>query len=71
MNDLDGVLEEFHRIVGIDKLKCIHLNDSMMEFNSRKDRHAKIGKGTIGLEAIKKYYKSLPVKRTAILFRNP
>lgn len=53
VNDLDGVLEEFDNIVGIDKLKCIHLNDSMMEFNSRKDRHAKIGEGTIGLERIK------------------
>lgn len=54
VNDLDGVLEEFDNIVGIDKLKCIHLNDSMMEFNSRKDRHAKIGEGTIGLDAIEK-----------------
>lgn len=53
VKDLDGVLEEFDDIVGIDRLKAIHLNDSMMEFNSRKDRHAKIGEGTIGLEAIK------------------
>ncbi len=53
VKNLDGVLEEFDDIIGIDKLKCIHLNDSMMEFNSRKDRHAKIGEGTIGLEAIK------------------
>ena len=54
VNDLDGVLEKFDDIVGIDKLKCIHLNDSMMEFDSRKDRHAKIGEGTIGLEAMEK-----------------
>ncbi|MCF6466109.1 deoxyribonuclease IV [Clostridium sp. Cult2] len=53
VNDLDGVLEEFDNIIGLDKLKAIHLNDSMMEFNSKKDRHAKIGEGTIGLEAIK------------------
>lgn len=52
VNDLDGVLERFDNIVGIGKLKAIHLNDSMMEFNSRKDRHAKLGEGTIGLEAI-------------------
>ncbi len=53
VNDLDGVLEEFDYIIGLDRLKAIHLNDSMMEYNSRKDRHAKIGEGTIGLEAIR------------------
>ncbi|KPU27104.1 endonuclease IV [Caloranaerobacter sp. TR13] len=52
VNELDNVLEEFDKIIGIDKLKAIHLNDSMKEFGSRKDRHEKIGKGTIGLEAI-------------------
>ncbi|KGG80328.1 endonuclease IV [Caloranaerobacter azorensis H53214] len=52
VNELDNVLEEFDRIIGIDRLKAIHLNDSMKEFGSRKDRHEKIGKGTIGLEAI-------------------
>ena len=54
VNNLDNVIEEFDNIVGIEKLKCIHLNDSMKEFDSRKDRHEKIGNGTIGLEAIKK-----------------
>lgn len=53
VNNLDGVLEEFDVIIGLDKLKAIHLNDSMMEFNSNKDRHATIGKGTIGVDAIK------------------
>lgn len=53
VNELDNVLEEFDDIVGIEKLKCIHLNDSMREFGSRKDRHEKIGQGTIGLKAIK------------------
>lgn len=52
VNDLDNVLEEFDKIIGLDKLKAIHLNDSKMPFNSNKDRHEKIGKGTIGLEAI-------------------
>lgn len=52
VNDLDSVLEEFDKYVGIEKLKAIHLNDSMMEFDSKKDRHEKIGEGTIGLEAI-------------------
>lgn len=53
VNDLDGVLGEFDDIIGLEKLKAIHLNDSMVEFDSGKDRHAKIGEGTIGLEAIK------------------
>lgn len=53
VNNLDGVLEEFDKHIGIDKLKAIHLNDSLVEFASKKDRHAKIGEGTIGLDAIK------------------
>ncbi len=52
VNHLDDVLEEFDSIVGLEKLKAIHLNDSMMPFASNKDRHAKIGEGTIGLDAI-------------------
>ena len=52
VNDLDGVLEEFDKIIGLDKLYAIHLNDSKNPFNSHKDRHEKIGEGAIGLEAI-------------------
>lgn len=49
--DLNGVLEEFDRVIGISRLKAVHLNDSMNERGARKDRHAKIGKGKIGLDA--------------------
>lgn len=49
VNDLDGVLEEFDRVLGLDLLKAVHLNDSMMPFGSRKDRHAAVGEGEIGL----------------------
>ncbi len=52
VNDLDGVLEEFDAIIGLDRLKAIHLNDSKMPFASNKDRHEKIGLGTIGMDAI-------------------
>lgn len=52
VNDFDGVLEEFDRILGIKLLRAIHFNDSMMPFGSHKDRHAQIGKGEIGLEAL-------------------
>ncbi|GAB6167894.1 deoxyribonuclease IV [Clostridium carnis] len=52
VNNLDGVLDEFDRIIGLDKLKAIHLNDSKNPFKSHKDRHEKIGEGFLGLEAI-------------------
>lgn len=54
VNDLDGVLEEFDRIIGLDKLKAIHINDSMNERGAHKDRHQKIGEGTIGIEAFER-----------------
>ena len=52
VNDLDSVFEEFDRIIGLDRLKAIHLNDSMNPLGSHKDRHARIGEGEIGLEAL-------------------
>lgn len=52
VNNLDGVIEEFDRIIGLNYLKAIHLNDSMNVCNSHKDRHEKIGSGEIGLSAL-------------------
>ncbi len=52
--DLDGVLNRFDRIIGLDKLKAIHLNDSQNPLGAHKDRHAKIGEGYIGFEALKR-----------------
>lgn len=54
VNNLEGVLNEFDRIIGLEKLHAIHLNDSKNPFNSRKDRHENIGRGYIGFEAIAK-----------------
>ncbi len=51
VNDLDGVLEEFDRVLGIEKLRAVHLNDSKNPLGSRKDRHECIGEGTIGIDA--------------------
>ena len=51
VNDLDGVLREFDEIIGLDRLKAVHLNDSLNPRGARKDRHACIGEGHIGLEA--------------------
>lgn len=54
VNNLDGVLEEFDKVIGLDRLKAVHFNDSMNECGAHKDRHEKIGKGKIGLEAMKR-----------------
>lgn len=51
-NDLDGVLAEFDRTIGLERLRAIHLNDSVFGYASHKDRHAKIGEGGLGTEAI-------------------
>lgn len=52
VNDLEGVVEQFDHIIGLDRLKAIHLNDSLNGCGSHKDRHACIGAGKIGLEAL-------------------
>lgn len=54
VNNLDGVLEEFDRVVGLERLKAIHLNDSKNPFNAHKDRHEKIGAGYIGKDAFER-----------------
>ncbi len=54
VNNLDGVLEEFDKIIGLDRLKAIHINDSRNPFESHKDRHEKIGEGSIGTEAFER-----------------
>ena len=54
VGDLDGVLGEFDRVVGLDRLKAVHANDSMNARGAHKDRHEKIGKGKIGLEAFRR-----------------
>ncbi|MDR0914635.1 MAG: deoxyribonuclease IV [Oscillospiraceae bacterium] len=54
VNNLDGVLHEFDDVVGLTRLKAVHLNDSKNIFESHKDRHEKIGEGSLGLETFKK-----------------
>lgn len=65
VNNLEGVLEEFDNIIGISRLKAVHINDSKNPFASHKDRHEKIGLGFIGVDAFEriinnKYLKELP-----------
>lgn len=52
VNDLEGVINEFDRVLGLSQLKAIHLDDSLMPFGSHKDRHATIGNGKIGMEPL-------------------
>lgn len=54
VNDLDGVLEEFDRVIGLERLKAVHVNDTKNPFESHKDRHEKIGEGHIGLEPLRR-----------------
>lgn len=54
VNNLDKVLDEFDKVIGLDRLKAIHINDSKNPFESHKDRHEKIGEGSIGIEAFKR-----------------
>ena len=54
VNDLDGVLRHFDDVVGIEKLRAVHFNDSKNACGSHKDRHEKLGRGFIGTEAMKR-----------------
>ena len=53
VNDLDGVIEEFDHVIGLEKLYAVHLNDSMNPLGAHKDRHQKIGAGTLGTDTVK------------------
>ena len=71
VEDLDGVLEEFDRIIGIDKLYGIHLNDSKNPYASHKDRHEKIGQGSIGLEGFSRILNHPVLKNLPFYLETP
>ena len=71
IGDLDGVLEEFDRVIGLEKLKAVHLNDSKNPPGSRKDRHACLGEGTIGLEALTRIVRHPALKRLPFCLETP
>ena len=71
VNDLEGVLEEFERTVGLDRLLAVHINDSMNPRGARKDRHAKIGEGTIGTEAIVRVIRHPKLCRLPFVLETP
>ena len=71
VNRLDEVLDEFDEILGLSLLRAIHLNDSMMPFASRKDRHAAIGDGEIGLEALLQVLKHPKLQGIPVYLETP
>lgn len=71
VNDLDGVLTEFDRVVGLTRLKAVHVNDSMNPRGAHKDRHAKIGEGHIGLEAIVRVVNHPALRELPFLLETP
>ena len=71
VNDLDGVLQKFDSIIGLSNLKTIHLNDSMNPLGAHKDRHAKIGEGMIGLEAITRIINHPELKHLPFYLETP
>ena len=71
VNDLDGVLDEFDRVIGLSYLKAIHLNDTMNELKSHKDRHQKIGLGTLGLETVSNIINNPRIKNLPFILETP
>ncbi|MGM9540631.1 deoxyribonuclease IV [Anaerovibrio sp.] len=71
VNNLDGVLAEFDEVIGLDRLKAVHLNDSLTPFNSHKDRHARIGAGSLGLDAIIRITNHPLLKKLPFILETP
>ena len=70
-NNLDGVLEQFDKIIGLDRLKACHLNDSKNPFESHKDRHEKIGQGSLGLETFEKVINHPALRELPFILETP
>ena len=70
-NDLDGVLEEFDRVIGLSRLHAVHLNDSLNVRAARKDRHARIGEGKIGLEALTRVIRHPKLRHLPFILETP
>lgn len=71
VNNLDGVLEEFDKVIGLDRLKAVHLNDSLNPLGAHKDRHAKIGEGFIGADAIIRVINNPHLKGLPFILETP
>lgn len=71
VNDLDGVLAEFDRVIGLDRLHALHLNDSKNPFASHKDRHECLGKGSLGLETFRRIVNHPQLKDKPMILETP
>lgn len=71
VNNLDGVLEEFDRVIGLDKLKAIHINDSKNPIRAHKDRHEKIGEGYIGIKTFEKIINHPSLREVPFFLETP
>ena len=71
LNNFDDVLDEFDKLIGIDKIKCIHINDSKNTLDSHKDRHENIGRGTIGLDTLIKVINNPKLKDVPKILETP
>lgn len=71
VHDLDGVLNDFDHIIGLERLKAIHLNDSLNDCGSHKDRHARIGEGKIGMEALARIIKHPALREIPFILETP
>ena len=71
VHDLDGVLNDFDHIIGLERLKAIHLNDSLNDCGSHKDRHARIGEGKIGMEALVRIIKHPALREIPFILETP
>ena len=69
--DLDGVLTQFDKVIGLDKLYAVHLNDSMNPCGAHKDRHQKLGQGYIGLEALVRVINHPALKHLPFILETP
>ena len=71
IGDLDGVLAEFDRVIGLDKLKALHLNDSKNPFQSHKDRHELLGEGNLGIATFEKIVNHPVLKKLPMILETP
>ena len=71
VNDLDGVLAEFDRVIGLDKLKALHLNDSKNPYASHKDRHELLGEGSLGVDTFRAVVNHPVLKKLPMILETP
>ena len=71
VNDLDGVLTQFDKIVGLDRIKAVHLNNSLNDNDSHKDRHAKLTEGRMPLEAIQRFVTHPVLEKLPFILETP